>query len=328
LRVDEVVLKCVAFVGEMIATNQPGDLHGTGFFVSVPPESPQLRATGERFAYFVTAKHVAGDLQDRPIYMRVNKVGGGVTDFQNTCGNHWYLHPTDTTADVAVVPLASQPTADVKTIGIELLGTPELLSRLQIGIGDEVFSTGLFTPIGETTSMNMPIVRHGNISMMPEEQIQTEFGYADVYLVEARSLGGLSGSPVFVRPTMKIDIPEICGINKMLGVSPAPILLGLMHGHWDVKESEMNAPYFVNDRKHGVNYGMAIVVPASKIIDVINREELVQMRAEVEKHKLSRMAGRSMVPGVDSAKHGETQDEVFAQHDFDVALKKATRKTK
>ena len=194
LRVDEAVLKCVSFVGEMLGPDKPGDLYGTGFFVSVPAESPRL--SGFRFGYFVTAKHVAKDLEDRPVYMRVNKVGGGVTDFQNTIGNHWYLHPTDKTADVAVTPLAGQPNADVKTIGIEEFGTPERLGKLQIGIGDEVFATGLFTPVGEATSCNMPIVRHGNISMMPDEPIQVAGkinDYADVYLVEARSLGGLSG---------------------------------------------------------------------------------------------------------------------------------------
>lgn len=329
LRVSEEHFKCVAFVGEMIGLGEPGDFHGTGFFLSVPPESPKLE--GFRFGYFVTAKHVAAALEDRHVYMRVDKVGGGTTDFQNIFGKHWYLHPTDDTADVAVVPLAGQPNADIKTIGIEDLGTPEKLARLQIGIGDEVFSVGLFTPVGENTAQNMPIVRYGTIAMMPSEQIQTELGYADVYLVEARSLGGLSGSPVFARPTMKIDIPEVCGIDKMLGVAPRAILLGVMQSHWDVKESEMNKAYFVNDRKRGVNYGMAVVVPATKILDILNRPELIEMRAEIEKRKLQR---RVAVPGMDSAEpkqRTQTTDAgaevpIPTQDQFEDMLKKASRK--
>ncbi len=328
LRVSEEMLKCVAFVGEMLGPDKPGDLHGTGFFVSIPPESPELRGMG--FHYFVTAKHVAKELEGCCLYMRVNKFGGGITDFQNTVGNHWYLHPTDSAADVAVAPLASQPNADVKAIGVEQFGTPERLATLQIGIGDEVFAAGLFTPVGETTSSNMPIVRHGNIAMMPEEQIQTELGYADVYLVEARSLGGLSGSPIFVRPTMKIDIPEVCGINKMLGVAPDITLLGLMQAHWDVKESEMNDASFVNDRKRGVNYGMAIVVPATKILDVLNRPELVEMRTEAEKLRVGR---RNIVPTADSAKSTQTTPEgaeipIPTQEQFLDDLTKASRKIK
>jgi hypothetical protein len=162
--------------------------------------------------------------------------------------------------------------------------------------------------------------------MMPDEQIQTDMGYADVYLVEARSLGGLSGSPVFVRPTMSLPVPEVCGIKNMLGVAPRPTLLGLMHGHWDVREEDMNKPYFVHDRKRGVNYGMAIVVPASKILDVLNREELVQMRAEVERLRLARSKGKNMVPGMDSATVSESSNDTFSASDFEAALKKAARK--
>ncbi len=330
LRVSENILKCVAFVGEMLDPETPGDFQGTGFFVSIPPGSPELEGLG--FHYFVTAMHVAKELQGRNVYMRVNKIGGGVADFQNTIGNRWYLHPTDRTADVAVVPLASQPNADVKAVAIGQFGTPERLTKLRIGIGDEVFSAGLFTPVGENTSCNMPIVRQGNIAMMPEEQIQTELGYADVYLVEARSLGGLSGSPVFVRPTMKIDIPEVCGIDKMLGVATDMTLLGLMQSHWDIKESDINKTYFINDRKRGVNYGMAVVVPASKILETLNTPELVEMRVEAEKRRLQR---RVAVPSMDSAKPQPTQltpegakIPIPTQEQFLDDLTKATRKVR
>jgi hypothetical protein len=90
----------------------------------------------------------------------------------------------------------------------------------------------------------MPIVRHGNIAMLPEEQIQTEMGYADVHLIEARSIGGLSGSPVFVR-TSEAEKDSHRGIQ----------LLGVMHGHWEIKESELNKPTLVHDRR-GVNLGI------------------------------------------------------------------------
>jgi hypothetical protein len=45
---------------------------------------------------------------------------------------------------------------------------------------------------------NVPIVRVGNFASYPAEQIQTGFGRMDAFLIEARSIGGLSGSPVFV----------------------------------------------------------------------------------------------------------------------------------
>jgi hypothetical protein len=52
----------------------------------------------------------------------------------------------------------------------------------------------------DDSSISMSI----NNGLLTQEQIQTELGFADVYLVEARSIGGLSGCPVFVRPSIRL----------------------------------------------------------------------------------------------------------------------------
>jgi hypothetical protein len=297
VRVPEEVLKCVGFIGEETYTdadgNASGDLHATGFFVVVPASSPEL--FGQVALYFVTAKHVAKDLAGRTVYFSVNKLGGGVTSLKSVYGSQWWLHPTDATADLALIPVNHDRDIDIKAVHFSNIGTKENLAKLDIGIGDETFATGLFTPTAGI-GRNMPIVRHGNIAMMPEEQIQTELGYADVYLVEARSLGGLSGSPVFVRPTICMPVPENpYGLKHMFGFGHGATLLGLMHGHWDIKESEMNLPSLTQDRKHGVNYGVAIVVPAYKIVETLNRPELIDIRKKAEEASL-----RQRVSGTDS----------------------------
>jgi hypothetical protein len=325
VRIPEVVHKCVGFVGEVThrdATGVSGDLHATGFFVSVPCNDPDLKEAGICSCYFVTAKHVAKDLEKREIYFLVNKIGGGVTEIHHIYENRWFLHPTDPTADVAIAQIFPQSDADIDTVGISQFGTPERLAALGIGIGDEVFATGLFTP-APGTARNMPIIRHGNIAMMPEEQIQTELGYADVYLVEARSIGGLSGSPVFVRPTINVPLQEQQGgIKNLFAVGHGGTLLGLMHGHWDIKESEMNKASFEQDRKRGVNLGIGIVVPAIKILETINSPELVDVRMRAEKKVINKM-----IPGTDSAKSNtEEPEKTFTKKDFEDALKKASRK--
>lgn len=54
--------------------------------------------------------------------------------------------------------------------------------------------------------------------MIPSELIHTDkLGDIEVYLIEARSIGGVSGSPVFVRESF----PR----------AGKHYLLGLMHGH-------------------------------------------------------------------------------------------------
>jgi hypothetical protein len=94
-----------------------------------------------------------------------------------------------------------------------------------------------------------------------------------------------------------------------------------MQAHWDVKDSEMNQAFFTHDRKRGVNTGVAMVVPAVKILETINQEGLVIMRRAEE-----RRATRGMVPGMDSVKP-KTNSQPFTKDDFESALKKASRKT-
>jgi hypothetical protein len=317
MRVPDIVLKCVGFVGEVTHQDSAGisgDLYATGFFVSVPCQSPGLK--GIQFAYFVTAKHVATALKGKDIYFLVNKIGGGVIPFTTVFGNHWYLHPTDKTADVAVIQVGLQRDADIKTVFMTNFATPEKIVEMNLGIGDEVFAVGLFHP-ATGTSRNEPVVRHGNIAMMPAEQIQTKLGYADVYLIEARSIGGLSGSPVFVRPTIHLPVRDATTGMEQHGffVGHGATLLGLMQGHWDIEESEINSPRVVHNSKRGVNMGFAIVVPAIKIMETINRSELVTRRRELEQVELDKM-----IPAADS------MQREFTQEDFEAALRKVSRK--
>jgi hypothetical protein len=321
VRVSDYVLKSVGFVGEVQSRNEngvQGDLHATGFFVSVPSS---FRGT---YLYFVTARHVAEDLRNRDVYVLVNEQGGGTTEILAIEPPMWFLHPTDATCDVAVVQMNYLEGADILPIPISELLTPEAIAEFDIGIGDEVFATGLFSEIPNTTR-NLPILRHGNIAMMPTEQLQTDLGFADVHLIEARSIGGLSGSPVFVRPTAGIALPggSHKTIEGLIALTDRVKLLGLMHGHWDVKESEINNPKLHHDRKRGVNYGIAIATPAIKIIETINRPELKGIRMRQDE-----AAKKRNVPGMDSARQKDSngEQEPFTQEQFEIALKKASRK--
>jgi hypothetical protein len=79
LRVSDDILKCVGYVYQQThkdATGVYGDVWATGFFVSLPCASPELKEH-HRMHYFVTAKHVITDLQHSDIFLTANKKNWG-----------------------------------------------------------------------------------------------------------------------------------------------------------------------------------------------------------------------------------------------------------
>ena len=219
------------------------------------------------FNYLVTAKHCADKIKDRKAYLRANSVKGESAIIEVKAGEmKWFHHPTDTAADVAITPLgASQKIIDYLPLPIPMLLREQTRIEKGIGIGDEIFITGLFT-YHAGKSKNIPIVRTGNIAMTPDEKIPVKnFGEMDAYLIESRSIGGLSGSPVFAISYS----PEKTEMH----------LLGLIHGHWDCDpESIVDEVSEDSGIKARLNMGIAIVTPASKILDIINCAELIEMR--------------------------------------------------
>jgi hypothetical protein len=137
----------------------------------------------------------------------------------------------------------------------------------------------------------------------------------EAYLAEGRSIGGLSGSPVFVRET--INVPSVNAKRE-----PYPLLaqgrmffLGLMHGHWEVPLG-----FKSTEQAEAVNMGISIVVPAKKVLEVIYHPELVEMRKQADEQFAAEKA-----PVADDALGKKNN---FTREDFDAALKKVSRKIK
>jgi hypothetical protein len=108
----------------------------------------------------------------------------------------------------------------------------------------------------------------------------------EAYLIEARSIGGLSGGLVLVRETVPLKAPK--GPYDRFD-QPKPqfhgsgkfYVLGCAQGHWDIPAPQLNdvEPDAVG-KKQGVNIGIAIVTPARKIRDIIHGEHFTQHREE------------------------------------------------
>ena len=111
--------------------------------------------------------------------------------------------------------------------------------------------------------------------MMAEGRMpHPDYGSVEAYLAEGRSIGGLSGSPVFVRSTVHFPATTRTGEPTQFSASGTFHLLGLMLGHWDAP------PDFSEPDGRSVNMGISIVVPAYKILEVLFSDELMVLRQE------------------------------------------------
>ncbi len=261
--VPDNIRKCVVFIGYKTNTGNM-KLAGTAFL-----GLREIDEDGTKFAYLITAKHVMDRIRERlchSAFLRVNCKDGSAQWVESDL-SHWYYHPDDALVDVAIAHYHNPGDLDHLVFPLSHSINDERLSKYSIGLGDEVIVVGLFSQ-HHGTQKNIPIVRVGNIAAMPEEKIFADkWGAIDAYLIEARSLGGLSGSPVFVNlGSSRLIDGKVCPLE-----TSSQYLLGLVHGHWNLGQADRDSISEDWNREEPINLGIAIVIPASKIWEVISQ---------------------------------------------------------
>lgn len=285
---------------------------GSGFLVHVPfVETENMQQT-----YVVTNSHVINQTP-RPV-IRLNRIDGSVLGLV-TNQQDWTVHPDGD--DVAVMPIPSDPNQVRRmTIGLDRFVTKQLIEYEDIGIGDDTMMIGRF--IGhDGRQRNTPAVRFGNIAMMAHEKIRTTTGFEqESFLVELRSMPGYSGSAVYIySPSPMQDMStkrkgesmaplsdfNLFGPNAQqhihlmgLKMTPkGPYLLGIDWCHLnnearvrDMAGQPHREKLFVRE-----NTGMAGVVPAWKIAEILESEHLVNARRELEE-RLAKKRGETDQP--------------------------------
>ena len=268
------IRKTVMFIGTKTGPRGEFVPRATAFLVSIVE-------LDRRLGYLVTADHVVAKLiaTGYELWLRVNLKNGTATEVPIPADAWWFYPETKPRTDVVVCQINFSDDEDVYSVGLTgmheaMAATDDVVRALHIGIGEEVAIVGLFrNHFGY--ERNVPIVRIGNIAAMRDEPVHTtEYGYIDAYLIEARSIGGLSGSPVFVNmPPYRV----IEG-NIVAGRGPQNYLLGLMHGHFDVRNLNDDTVMELADAGGSINTGIGVVVPVSKILDIILEPERVKAR--------------------------------------------------
>lgn len=239
---------------------------GTAFFwgIEVVP--------GRFGCVVVTAMHVVVQGREKAddgcIYLRVNTTRGGF-DLVKMRADAWVIpDQSEEAIDVAAaVWRYGRDVYDFKFTNKDHAATLEVIAESLIGPGDEVFFPGLFVN-HRGGKRNVPIVRIGNIASMPHEPVATKnLSAIEAYLVEARSVGGLSGSPVFVQLGIVRPTSDDPGAELTFAFGRRSwYLLGVMHGHWDAPTEDLVVDDGVS--REYVNMGIAVVTPVSKLLDL------------------------------------------------------------
>jgi hypothetical protein len=332
--VNELIRSCVTFLYEDAQDPDTGEMYrrtlGTAFLVAKSLDDSDedilsWQRSPERYvSYLVTAGHVIRNRVSETIYIRVNTRGINTTTFElmphrldiPTLKNDWEFHPNDKETDVAVYHL-NIPFQDlfITAVPYATLIPHHYITQENIGSGDEVFFIGLFTG-HEGNEWVEPIIRFGHISLMlPFQKIEVYLKRTDsepapieAYLVEARSHGGVSGSPVF------LYWPPLQRGQRYTGAAmyrqPLPLILGLVFGQYE----NDNPP----DGGDTINSGIAIVIPAEKIRETIMQKKLRTKRETIRKNPPKRKDAPKPVAG-DRAPE-------FTVGDMMGALQKASRK--
>lgn len=286
MRIPNEILDCVCFLGVNLqggADTNKFFSFGTGFFVG-------LEQDGHHFGYLVTAKHVVDEAQRGGygrLFARVNTHAGGHANIELRENDAW-IRWTNDAIDVAVLPL---PNLDSRVfshryIPMKMLASNHLIAELGIGPGDDLFSVGLFT-LKAGKQCNLPIVRTGIIAAMPSqaEPFTRKGETYHAYLAEMRSIGGLSGSPVFVF----LDPSRIVKPRVPDDAQFVIACLGLVRGHWDL-EREMSDTIEVAEsadasmgysKGENLNTGIAVVTPIHYVLGILNSTQMQAMRKDI-----------------------------------------------
>jgi hypothetical protein len=330
-RIEHQYLDVVVYLYPSSDAAETGEaIGGTGFLVFRPSDEH----AGKGYVYAVTNRHVVRDCAS-PV-MRLN-TKEGLKRVLPLTQDSWFDHPTD---DICVAHLGgiNPEIYQYSVVKTSTFLSREVIDEEDIGPGDEVFMSGRFIN-HEGKQRNLPLLRFGNISMMPYEPILDDRGYEqECFLVEVRSLAGFSGSPVFVYvPSFTIRPKDLERLEQGQPVFEGDTQLS-MRGPWLLGIHSCDLPFeekvkqlidigngrqpFASDYVAYSNSGQMTVIPSWRLLDFIDSDLRFVMARKGTDETFSMQNASPMRPGAAS-----DEPTGITKTDFEDALKKASRET-
>jgi len=316
MRISDDLRKCVVFLGYK-DNKEPGNIKciGTGFLFMY-----------KELTHLVTVKHVALQLGGYPFVIRVNRVNGEAENI-HADQIEWFYH-NDESVDLAVTPCTFQQHK------YDALYIPETLIKpvgeYNLGIGDICYTIGLFGLL-YGKKRNYPIVFTGNIALLPEGEkipVKDKGGtkYIEGYLVGSQSLGGLSGAPVFARPTTDIKLPCLESTEEDVSGERFSLsdvfLIGVWSGSWYANPDQVLTSEIGMGEDIKVPVGVGVVTPIEKLIELMESPEMQKKRADYYAERESKVHAADL----DAVTPSLEADNPNHKEDFNSLLTVAVKK--
>jgi hypothetical protein len=255
---------------------------GTGFVVGYPSPGKQ----GMVIPLVVTAKHVVGDCEK--ITGRFTRRSGGIpvgitydlADLRRT-GDLWE-HP-DHGVDILVLRTLHFEETEYDVIPMSFVASKSTYQEERIQPTDRiVFPSLLVNFMG--TSRNYPVFRDGSIALIPDEPVPLEYDMGNqriktkqqVVLINAKSIPGASGSPIFLGPGIRAER----GVKSLFATQP--YLLGIMHGFYLASPRELTDVEVARTiPAFSENSGIAIAFPSWRLLEILERDDFAKRMREV-----------------------------------------------
>ena len=343
--IPQYYLDCSIYLYPSRASAEAGErFGGSGCLVSIksPPileTTPYTFPPSRRYTkvlvdfpahvYAVTNMHV---IREGCSVVRLNTIDDR-HDILELGPHDWKAHPDGDDLAVATLDMLHER-HDYFAIPTQQFVNRDSLGS-SIGAGDDTFMVGRFvTHAG--SQRNTPSLRFGNIAMLPFEKIKlgrsANNHMQEAFLVESRSISGYSGSPVFVYGPTETEtrIPPdyydsyeardtyVTSITDLVGNLA---FLGIDCGHAPDIRKVVNSQGIPHpDWRIDINTGMAIVIPAWRLMDLLNRPEFEMQRKERdEKYKRDKEQEETVSLDVE-------RPEAFTKESYQDVLKRVSRK--
>jgi hypothetical protein len=268
----------------------PGFMLNASVFVSTPTDRGfygsgscfivEIEEEQERFYYAVTCRHLIRD----GLCFRIRQIEGPPKVIRTSAAD--WIAPADEHIDLAVCPINIRDWGNgddwpcmVSTVRVPdsaLMSAKKHQIPIAMPVGSELAIPALFTgAVGELT--NTPIMRIATLASHPQEPLRDASPRHPAYLIETKSLGGTSGSPVFFNtapsPTALAGMIEI---NQQSGLLKLPyVLIGMLLGAYS---GTYNDDFIPVDQRvipsdANFNSGISVVLPAEPIVSFLLTDE-------------------------------------------------------